>query len=60
MKIQLIELIHSNICITDYSFNVARFIKLANNSSNNIFNSISVKIFFPIIISFIIIWSPPA
>lgn len=28
----------SNICVTDYSSNVARFIKLAHNNSNNVFN----------------------
>jgi len=30
--------LNSNICITEYSSNVARFIKLAHNNSNNVFN----------------------
>jgi hypothetical protein len=34
-------LLHSNLCITDYQSNVARFIKLAHNNPNNVFDIIN-------------------
>jgi len=34
-------LINSNICVCDYSSNVARFIKLAHNNSNNVYDIIN-------------------
>jgi hypothetical protein len=33
--------LQSNICITDYQSNVARFIKLAHNNSSNVYNILS-------------------
>jgi hypothetical protein len=33
----------SNICITDYSSNVSRFIKLNHNNSNNVFNILDLE-----------------
>lgn len=34
-------LLNSNICVCDYSSNVARFIKLAHNNSNNVYDIIN-------------------
>ena len=35
--------LNSNICVTDYLSNVARFIKLSHNNSNNVFNILDLN-----------------